>query len=85
MHTATYTKELSHQDFSILLFKRHMDDCISRIPKDKIPDLVKSFNNFRLKVQCIQEIEEKHCLNFWDFTLISNATKKNLKQNGTYN
>ncbi|XP_046472568.1 uncharacterized protein [Neodiprion pinetum] len=59
--------------FSVPFYFRYVDDILTAVPKDYIPQLLKIFNTFHPRLQFTIEIELNNKINFLDVTIINNS------------
>ena len=82
------TNVLGNYDCNIEAYYRYVDDTIMFIPKDKIEEVLTTFNNYHDRLQFTYEIENEHnSINFLNLTIIKNednSIKTNWFRKNTY-
>ena len=69
------TSCLKNYSKDVLLFKRYVDDYLLIVKKDKIEEILSSFNNYNNNLQFTIERETNNSINFLDMQLIRTNNK----------
>ena len=69
------TSCLINYNNDVLLHKRYVDDCSLIVKKDKIEEILSSFNNYNNNLQFTIERETNNSINFLDIQLIRTNNK----------
>ena len=69
------TSCLKNYNNDVLLYKRNVDDCLLIAKKDKIDEILSSFNNYNNNLQFTIERETNNSINFLDMPLIRTNNK----------
>lgn len=64
---------LPNLSFRPLFVKKYVDDLITIIPKDIVPEMLDKMNNYHPKIKFTVEIEENCSINYLDLKLIRNS------------
>ena len=69
------TSCLKNYSEDVLLYKRYVDDCLLIVKKDKIEEILSTFNNYNNNLQFTIERETNNSINFLDIQLIRTNNK----------
>lgn len=67
---------LKQIDFAPPFYVRYVDDIITAVPKNKITEIVETFNKYHNGIQFTSEVENNGAINFLDLTIIRTAENK---------
>ena len=69
------TSCLKNYNKDVLLYKRYVDNCLLTVKKEKIEEILSSFNTYNNNLQFTIELETNNSINFLDLQLIRTNNK----------